>query len=224
MKASLFLFLEGETEEAIVKRVLRPHLAGFGLDLGTPKHFIARGAVNGDRIIEAISIGAKRHSYASSLCDYQGFRNRQSLGHDIDQIEQAIWEKLGKPPSVRIYLQSYEIEALVLSSPEKCAEYMVSIATSGVESIDTIVRFIEQDLGRLCDVPESVNDGAETKPSARLDKYFRRFVGRGYRKTIDTPKLFEGIGLQDILGKCPRFAAWLRCLETRIPAPEGIAG
>ena len=50
--------------------------------------------------------------------------------------------------------------------------------------------------------PEDINGGATTAPSKRLLDIF------DYNKAADSADILEIIGLDAILNKCPRFAAW----------------
>lgn len=58
--------------------------------------------------------------------------------------------------------------------------------------------------------PEDINNSPETAPSKRLFNIFN------YDKTGDGELIFEMIGMDDIVNKCPRFSSWINKLVARL--------
>jgi hypothetical protein len=95
------------------------------------------------------------------------------------------------------YLSLHEFEALLLVSPKEIEHAVTSpglaqVLAGAVASVST---------------PEEVNDGAETHPSARIQK-----AAPQYRKALHGPIVAERIGLPAIRSRCPHFDAWVEQL------------
>ena len=72
----------------------------------------------------------------------------------------------------------------------------------------------EQDIEALSKIrrqfntPEDINDDPEGAPSKRIER-----TVRGYRKAQHGSSVARKAGLEKIREECPRFHAWLKCLE-----------
>ena len=66
---------------------------------------------------------------------------------------------------------------------------------------------LETNIAGKC--PEDINDGLETSPSKRILTYIP-----GYNKTLHGPLAATGAGLSELRRLCPRFHAWMSCLES----------
>ena len=100
------------------------------------------------------------------------------------------------------HIQPYEFEALLFSDVAS----LVAVESGWTAAAPALV---QARAGAA--TPEDINDGHETKPSARLEKLLRN---PSYRKLRHGPIAAERIGLAQIEAECPHFAGWLARLRT----------
>ena len=105
------------------------------------------------------------------------------------------------------YIQLHEFEALLLTDPTKFAGLFLEPEYK--ENIEKLVAMTQG-----FDVPELINDGAETAPSKRIEKVIPR-----YEKVKASAGILiaQEIGLEKIREKCPHFNEWLSKLESLNP-------
>ena len=192
----LGISVEGATEREFVSRLLRPHLAKFGL---TVTAVDLRGNVSLDKIRGVLPALLGGFDHVSTLYDFYRFKGRDD--RSIDQLEVAIGELIDPQRRARLtpYVQRYEFEALLFAVPQHAVEWLQG---SG-RQLKAM-----QDAVRQCGSPELVNDSFETSPSHRMQKLFA-----GYDKKLHGPEIVELAGLEAIRKGCPRFDAWVVQLE-----------
>ena len=214
---------EGQTEEAFNSRVLYPAFAGGGLQLQgiTVETSPGRkgGAMRYDRLRPALRNAlANRHVVAVTTLidlyklapDFPGYavaRVQPNLSARLSSLETELHANVvqhcGCDPARFIpHIQPHEFEALLFSDVDALVAVEAGWATSAAA------------LGkvRVCvATPEHINDGHETKPSARLDSLLRV---PSYRKLRHGPIAAERIGLAKMEAECPHFAAWLGKLRS----------
>lgn len=228
---TLFIVVEGWTEEQIVKTVLVPHLARFGVyavpiivttsrQAGSGKKY--KGGGRWAHWHNDLRKLAREHHRAdvrfTTLFDLYGlpidFPGYAKAPGDVDtaarakRLEAAMSAAVGDRRLIP-YIQRHEVEALVLVDLEPLA------ALVGTGSKTRGVQGLRQDLGALS--PEEVNDGPHTAPSKRLE----RFVA-GYQKTVHGPLVIEATGLPRLRAACPRFDHWVTTLEA-LGTPPALA-
>ena len=98
------------------------------------------------------------------------------------------------------YVQMYEFEGLLFSSPE-AIESNIPPHRGLSDWARGVVNGFD---GR----PELINDSEHSAPSKRLESKME------YRKTIHGPLVAKEIGLSALRGKCPNFGEWLSELES----------
>lgn len=217
MSLRLGVSVEGQTEELFVKRLLAPHLAAFGVFatpviLATSRSASGKkakgGGVNIDRVTQELRrlMGGYPDGMVTSLYDFYAFGGREP-GETVEQLETRIAEKLGSPRNFISYVQLHEFEALLLSDAATVADYF------GAEEL-------RQEVANAVGAgsPEQVNDGAQTAPSKRLERWTSRCAPGLPRyssatKTTHAPQLAARLTLPVIRAACPRFHAWLTRLE-----------
>ena len=85
---------------------------------------------------------------------------------------------------------------------------------SGTNAFGVVALASELDIEALLKIrrhfktPEDINDDPEGAPSKRIAR-----TARGYRKAYHGRSVAQKAGLQKIREECPRFHAWLECLE-----------
>lgn len=97
------------------------------------------------------------------------------------------------------YIQRHEFETLVLSGLQELGDLLEGDDLTGLGELRAAVGAAP---------PEDINDGRETAPSKRLE----RFVP-GYRKTVHGPLVLEACGVAKLVKRCPRFGEWVARLE-----------
>lgn len=192
----LGISVEGGTEREFVSRLLRPHLAEFGV------HATAvdlRGNVSLDKIGGALPALLGGFDYVSTLYDFYGFKGRE--GRSIAELEAAIHGLASIEQQRRFapYVQQYEFEALLFAVPQPAVDWLQGAAGQ----LNALRQAVKD-----CGSPELVNDSVETSPSHRLKKLFP-----GYDKKLHGPEITELAGLAAIRAGCPRFSAWVSHLE-----------
>lgn len=195
----LAISVEGQTEERFVKQVMVPHLQDRGiyaipLTLGR-----GGGDVSFYRIKKDLDNLAKSFDKVTTLYDFYGFRGKES-GETKASLENRILECVAPilQPCVIPYVQMYEFEGLLFSSPEAIEN---NIPQEGLAD------WAKGILQQFADDPEKINDSKITAPSKRLLRQ------TDYIKTVHGPNIAQEIGLDALREKCTGFATWLDTLE-----------
>lgn len=192
----LGISVEGATEREFVSRLLRPHLARFGLMVVAVD---LRGNVSLDKIKGVLPALLGGFDHVSTLYDFYRFKGRGE--RSIDQLELAIGELVEPERRLRLtpYVQRYEFEALLFAVPQQTVEWLQGSANQ-IKAMQEAVKSSGS--------PEMINDSFETSPSHRMQKLFA-----GYDKKLHGPEIVELAGLAAIRKECPRFDAWVSKLE-----------
>jgi len=213
------MWVEGQTEETFVNRILRPHLWPLGINphprkLGKPGHYT--GIVDYPRARADILTTLKEDavSFCTTMVDYYAMPSSW-LGREAARqkpfsekpvtIEQAILADISAAlgegfNSNRFipYVQMHEFEALLFSEPKSLA--------AGLESVEeSVVRQIRDQFSS----PEEIDDSQETAPSKRIER-----LDPYYQKVNDGFLIAQRIGLRVMRAECPHFNAWIQRLET----------
>ncbi len=195
----LAISVEGPAEERFAKMVLVPYLQSreiFAVPLTLGR---GGGDVSFSRIRKDINNLANSFDKVTTLYDFYGFRGK-AVGENKDSLEQKILDCVAPvlQPRVIPYVQMYEFEGLLFSSPEAIEN---NIQQTGLA--DWANRILQQFSGN----PEEINDSETTAPSKRL------LQQADYIKTVHGPNIAREIGLDMLREKCSGFAAWLEELE-----------
>lgn len=213
---------EGQTEEAFISRVLYPVLSGTGLHLQgitvetSPGH--KGGALRYDRLRPALrnALAGGRVVAVTTLIDYYklapdfpGYASamaQTNLSLRLGVLEAALHADVvrhtGCDPTRFIpYIQPHEFEALLFSD-------VASLSTVEAGWIAALAALRQARMEAA--TPEDINNGHETKPSARLESLLRH---PSYSKLRHGPIAAERIGLGRIEAECPHFAGWLNKLR-----------
>ena len=192
----LGISVEGATEREFVSRLLRPHLARFGVAVTA---IDLRGNVSLDKIRGVLPPLLGGFDRVSTLYDFYRFKGRGELS--IEQLELAIGELVQPDGRERLipYVQRYEFEALLFAVPQHAVGWLQGSAVQLAAMQDAV---------RRSGSPELVNDSYETSPSHRMQKLFA-----GYDKKLHGPEIVKLAGLAAIRLECPRFNEWVTRLE-----------
>lgn len=205
MKRLVFI-VEGDTELILVQNLIVPYLYRLGFQhpmhaqtiitnrkqhkkggiasYGKFKNEINKTLAQGNVIITTLI------DFFRLPGDFPGFT--LDAAH-ISQIEDAIHHDFGNNPDFIPYIQRHELEALMFS--DKAGFELVIDDEEQLKQIEAIIEQFPN--------PEDINNNPATAPSKRLERIFK------YDKVGDGALIFEMIGIESILQKCPRFAAWI---------------
>lgn len=218
----VFIVVEGQTEELLVKKVLKPHLEvmnvwAIPIIVATSRQKAGAKNKGGGRWAhwhnDLIKLSNEHrgndvrfttlfdlYGLPGDFPDYNKFYKDQNTIRRTENLEAAMLKDIGDKRLIP-YIQRHEIEALVLVDLEPLA----AIADPGSQSKGVVA--LQQNIDGLA--PEDINDGPTTAPSKRLLSFVP-----GYSKTLHGPLVIEAVGLPKIRAACPRFNAWITTLES----------
>lgn len=228
----LYFYVEGQTEQEYVARVLTPHLARFGVQV-----MGAVLAASGRRHGHVFRGGGKR---------YQPMRNdlgrllrqdahsdaRFTTMFDLYALHEGFpgWDEADKQrhiPRERVltlervfaldvgdqrflpHIQLYEFETILLCEPQHFA-LVYDECAAGIAVLQAVVKAATS--------PELVNDGVETAPSKQITRQFPQYPRQ---KTTVGVALAECVGIERTRSLCPHFDRWLKSLESLDSPPAG---
>jgi Domain of unknown function (DUF4276) len=221
----VLILVEGQTEEAFVNRVLRPHLEPLGVYVERPSLLRTKELPEGKPYKGGIttyprmSRDARRllgdtAAHVSTLIDYYGLpedfpglasaRLLPNVNDRVVALESAFADEINHP-RFHPFLILHEIEAWVFAAPA-AAQAHLTIEGLATELANAVTAAFGAEL---------INDGPDTHPSIRLDEIVRRLDRqRRYGKVADGPEIIAKAGLDVIRAGCPHFNAWLNWLES----------
>ncbi len=196
----LAVSVEGQTEERFIKEVIASHLEG-GEIYAQP---ILLGSGGGDVSIPRVRkdlinlLGS--FDKVTTFYDFYGFRGKDEE-ESKESLEAKIFDCVKSQSRGRLipYIQMYEFEGLLFSSPEAIESNILPH-----KGLSGWARGVVNSFGGR---PELINDSEHSAPSKRLEKKTE------YRKTIHGPLVAKEIGLSVLREKCPNFGEWLSKLE-----------
>ena len=222
----LIIVVEGQTEEAFVKEVLKPHLDDRGVYTSATVVGKMNAQKRGHRgrggghfrhwkkdILRILGGDRSDDLRVTTLFDLYGlpedFPGLDEHGSDTDtarrcgSLEAALAAVFGDRRFIP-YVQRHEYEALVLAALPSLRELLdAEDDLAGLSTLEAVVS---------ATAPEDINDGATTAPSKRLLAHVP-----GFSKTLHGPLATGGTGLIKLREQCPRFDGWLGCLEALSP-------
>lgn len=220
----LHVVAEGQTEEAFVNQVLRPHLAMSGIVVDAHmittsrrrKRFQRGGHIRFQHLETDLRLWMKEDRKPEARFttmvdlyrlppDFPGFEDSRAARDPterVERLEDALAHRFLDERRFIPYIQLHEFESLVLVDPMR-------LLSEFPESKGKIERLQRSIMGFKS--PEEIDDGIETAPSRRLIQYIPEYKGR---KAFVGPKVVEGIGLAKVRERCPHFDRWLKRLES----------
>ena len=131
----------------------------------------------------------------------------RSAGNTSDDLETKLDIDVYASERFIPYIQQYEFEALLFSSPDLTAEELSK--PEKAKDLNNILRD--------CGGAEDIDDGETTAPAKRILDHFP-----GYNKVLDGPNILQSVGISTIIDACPRFAYWLQTLEKLGQEPNPV--
>ncbi len=222
MAIRLNFIVEGQTEEAFVKQILSPHLAGFGVWVkarcvltSRRRNIKHRGGIESyGQARKDINAWIKEDRNSdvrfTTMFDvyglptnFPGYTDAKQTSDPYGRVK-VLEDALGEDISDRRFIphfQLHEFEALLLSDPQKL-DLQFDDSAGIRRLVDMVASF---------DSPELVNDGNNTAPSKRI---IGEIPAYERMKASAAPIVAEKIGLPTLRLKCTHFGEWLCRLET----------
>ncbi len=218
MTKRLVVYAEGQTEELFVNRILRNHLALYGIKVERPVLAATSREATGQRggfvNWDAVEFDLRRlfaddadpdlrfttlldaYAMPRTMPGYEIAVDNRRSPESIDRAE-AVWRQHFSEPRFVPYLQRHEFEALVLAD----SEALKTVFHDHGPQIDALAQSIAGFAST-----EDINDGPDTHPSARLGA---TITGYDLRKPENGLFVLQQAGLPQVRRACPRFNAWL---------------
>lgn len=211
-----YIVCEGQTEETFIRDVISPILARQQIFLtarliSTSKNNKG-GALTYERVKRFVINSLKEEDvFITTFFDLYAVDNgfpcfsesqkQSDVYRKVACLEQAFKDDIVKNNSsyesrFLPYIQPYEFEGLLFSDIAKLTE----IESAWVRATNDL-QAIRDDV----ETPEHINDGYETKPSARLGKFLQT---PNYRKTLHGTLAIQAIGIDKLLAECRHFSGW----------------
>ena len=218
----LNLVVEGQTEEAFVNQILKPHLvqcqvwpSARCITTGRKRDVASKGGIGSyARARRDLTTWMKedrnadiRFSTMFDLyglpSDFPGYESARDLSDPFERVEQLQDAMRNDLEDGRFipYLQLHEFEALLLADPQKFRARF-SESGAGIQKLVELVSSYE--------CPELIDDGYHTAPSRRIADLIPEYAGA---KVSAGPIVAANIGLHVIRSKCRHFGKWLGTLE-----------
>jgi len=216
----LYITVEGPTEKEFADKALRPHLAGFAIDVRsrvvvTNRKLGKRGGMLGfEKIRGDIRRLMKQDTHAEARfttmvdlyalpSEFPGWDKARKVAVPRDRVrvlEQALADEFSEPRFLP-YIQLHEFEALLYCNLGEL-QRRIADSEAGIKALRT-------EVGGTA--PEEINEGATTAPSKRIICHVP--IYRRNKVRVGAPAA-AAIGLNTLREKCPHFGAWLRSLES----------
>lgn len=223
----ILVLVEGQTERALIDRVINPFLSTQGSYLypriiGKPEH---KGGVREFSVVlkELKNLlHQEPQSFITTFFDYYPLPNDwpgviEAKSRPTKEIPAIIESSMAdvvtkefsssfNPARFIPYIQMHELEALLFAGPKEMADAF------GKLELETKFQQIVQDCGGC----EKINDNYTTSPSHRIESLYPRYR-KGATDLAHAPIIADRIGLERIRRSCPHFNEWIGKLEN-LPA------
>ncbi|WP_421921110.1 DUF4276 family protein [Marinifilum sp.] len=209
----IVFIVEGDTEILLVEKVIMPYIYELGYQIsyncqtittnrkqhkkggvgsyGKFKNEILRTIAQGDVLVTSLI------DFFKLPTDFPSFKNDSNR---IEEIEKGILEDFDSNPNLIPYIQRHEVEALMYSNMDG-----FELVMDDEDQLEKVQQIMDEYPN-----PEDINNSPETAPSKRLQGIFN------YDKTGDGEMIFEMVGIQAMLDKCPRFAKWINEIRAKL--------
>jgi hypothetical protein len=209
----LIVIVEGYSEIEFVNQILKPYFYTKQIfDISVFQIKSSKGGLSKYNHLKTDILNCiyQPNTIITTLIDFYGlpidfpqFPESQKISNNeqkVDFLEQAVKQELETSQNQKFenfipYIQLHEFEALIFSDEESIYSNIEECKINKPEIKKIFNEFKN---------PEEINNDPNTAPSKRLLKNIK-----GYDKVQDGVLILQGVGLDKILEKCPRFASWL---------------
>jgi hypothetical protein len=230
----LYFYVEGQTEQGYVARVLKPHLAAFGVQVmgavlaasGRKHGHVSRGGGRryqpmrndlGNLLRQDARADARFTTMFDLYALYDPFpgwdeaeKQRHLPRERVLTLEGAFAADVGDRRFIP-HIQLYEFETILLCEPGHLA-LVYEDAGAGIAALRAAVADATS--------PELVNDGETTAPSKRIIGQFPQY---GRQKTTFGAEPAACVGIDTTRRLCTHFDRWLKALES-LGSPPAVGG
>jgi len=232
-RTTVFCIVEGQTENAVLKKLIAAHLGARGVDFHAPIVRVGRGR-GGVRFLEADELYDQicrflkdgRLPYVTTLFDYYAFPTGEAKGWEfvsklkpeasfrgaeavVEMIEMEIHTRALEGvdlPNVQSRLIPY-IQLYELEALFFAEPDKMATAFGNPSLVSGFTEAVEK-----CGGCERINDRPQTAPSKRIQAAFPGYI-KGRSDFAHGPRIAEKLDLSKVREKCSRFNAWLARLE-----------
>jgi hypothetical protein len=213
----VYVICEGPTEETFIRDVIAPLLAPQNIFLTARLIATSKGHKGGVLRYERVrcfvinSLKEDDNAVITTFFDlyalhncFPGFEGCQKITdvyQKVNHLEKAFKDDIAQNNSSFAqrflpYIQPYEFEGLLFTDIEKLTGIEPSWKSAATKLNSVRSAFAS---------PEHINDGFETKPSARLQKHLS---SPSYHKILHGILAIESIGIDPLLTECQHFQQW----------------
>lgn len=215
----LYITVEGQAEKEFADRTLKPHLAGYAIDVRprvvvTNRKLGKRGGVldferiRGDltRLMRQESSPEARFTTMVDLyalpSEFPGWDEARKKSRPLERVaalEKAL-EAVFAEPRFLPFIQLHEFEALLYCDLSEL-QRRIADSENGINALRKEVRHL---------APEEINEGPTTAPSKRIINHVPIYERNKVR--VGAPAA-SAIGLGTLRVQCPHFGSWVSRLE-----------
>lgn len=232
-RATVFCIVEGQTENAVLKRLVVPHLAARGVDLHAPIIRVGHG-LGGTRFLRADTLYDQirrflrdpRRPWVTTLFDYYAFPTGKEKGWEFVTELKSKAQTQGVASVADSIEEQIRLRALASDDWADADKRLIPyIQLHEVEALyfadpkivaeafgkpSLVIRF--EEIVRTCGGCESIDDSPQTAPSKRIQSLFPGYI-KGRSTAAHGPRIADRLNLERVRGQCPRFDGWLSRLE-----------
>jgi hypothetical protein len=215
----LYITVEGQAEKEFADLALKPHLAGYDVEVRprvvvTNRKLGKRGGIldfekirgdldrlmKEDRHTEArFTTMVDLYALPDAFPGWAEARKKSRPADRVEVLEQALLAEFNEPRFFP-YIQLHEFEALLYCDLGELQKRIISSAP-GIQALRQDVQGLE---------PEEINEGSSTAPSRRIIRRLPIYERNKVR--VGAPSA-AAIGLGKLRAQCPHFGNWLSRLE-----------
>lgn len=208
---NVYIYCEGQTEEAFINDVLSPYLANMEIwvypIVCTTKRTSSKkykgGVSDYQKIKKELYLICRQHhnEIVTTMFDYYAMPentpmidcNDPDIYSRMNKIEEAINQDVGLQ-NCHFNFSLHEFEGLLFSNPDSFR----------LIADDSVVQRV-QEAKDSAPTPEHINNSPETAPSKRLEALMP-----GYAKVKNGSILSQDMGIDVIMANCQHFSAWIQ--------------
>ena len=208
---NVYIYCEGQTEEAFINNVLGPYFANidiwvYPIVCTTKRTQLKKyrgGVCDYAKIKKELYLICRNHhnEIVTTMFDYYAMPdntpligcNDSDIYTRIEKIENAINKDIGLN-NCHFNLSLHEFEGLLFSHPE----------SFGLIADETVVNKIKETKDAAL-TPEHINNSPDTAPSKRLETLIP-----GYAKVKNGSILSQNMGIDVIMENCYHFSSWVK--------------
>ena len=220
----VIIMVEGHTESAIVDHIIAPHLQTLAVCI-SPRLIGKPGHKGGTRrkfeaVLRELKALLKQEpgTTITTFFDYYGLPGdwpgvAESKGRPFLAIPGIVETAIARAVTAEFtdsfnperfipYVQMYELEALLFSSPRAMAEVFEQPRLQA-----EFEKIVEE-----CRGCEQINDDPDQAPSKRIEALYPPYK-KGKSELAHAWRILNRIGLDRVRAACPHFSDWLTRLE-----------